>query len=138
MSKAFEVYRVEHRVTREGPFCPNKETSISKKMSDLTTNKLSYLKLPHMDGFPEIPFSYVFGCKTLQQLKQWILLEESAEANNHLVQSLRNNGFVVSMYVVNSSDVLEGKSGNQVAFYPYEAIEDDLLEQFDLNVLVSG
>ena len=136
MSNVVEVYRVETKSSREGPFCPNKVSKISEHMSKLSNRKLDSLKLPHLDGFPEIPFSYVFGCFSVDQLKPWILLGDSSSDNEKIVSDLKASDYVVSMYLVDESDLIKGDSSSQVAFYPYDALEEGLVDFFDLNVLL--
>lgn len=130
------IYRVEHKETAVGPFQTNSEFT-----QELANKAGELFRCPHPyeDGLvPKsgIPYCMVFGCVELGQLSQWILLGESLQENVQIIDKLKNLGFIVRAFVVDNLDFTEGKSGRQVLFYPGEAVEEGLIEDFDLDVLL--
>lgn len=131
------IYRVEHKETSTGPF-----QTIDEFTQELASKAGELFRCPHPyeDGLvPKggIPYCMVFGCVNLEQLAQWILLGESSHENVQIVNKLKNLGFIVRAFVVQEHDLTQGKSGRQVLFYPGEATDEGLFEDFDLDVLLS-
>lgn len=131
----FQVFRVEHKVTRKGPFQTVGE--YTQQLAKMTERNLS-LKFPGDDGLPlgNVPFSFVFGCLDLDSLRSWFLLGDTDVENARIVENLSLLGFHVGEYLVNAEDCWISHSGIQAAFNAFCCREDGLVTYNDLSILI--
>jgi hypothetical protein len=130
-----QVFRVEHKHSRVGPFQTNHEftQNLARRASIC-----HHLKHPGDDGLGlgDIPWCYVFGSPDLESLKRWVLLGDGITENERIVQQLDALGFVLAEYLVESDRYLMGASGNQLAFDARESREEALVEYHQLAELL--
>ena len=130
-----QIFRVEHATTRQGPFQTNDE--FTQQLASRTADS-PLLKSPPEDGLPlgNIPWCFVFGCLSLETLKQWFLLGNGAVDNEHIIGTLKSKGFHLVEYLVEAGDYIVSNSGIQVAFSTSEARYEGLVQAHDLTVLL--
>lgn len=111
-----EVYRVEHKETGVGPF--QTDLALTQFLAKRLGANTSYLPLPYEDGLglADIPWWFVFGCPTIEDLKPWILLGLTVEENQRIVDQLDQLGFHIGYYVVEDSLFRMGRKGTQLVF----------------------
>lgn len=111
-----EVYRVEHKDTGTGPFQTN--DPFTQKMVEKLFRNLHVFPNPGDDGLGlgDIPFWFVFGCPSIETMKQWILLGDNIHDNDAIVKTLDEKGFILKYHLVEEDWVRKGWSGHQVAF----------------------
>jgi hypothetical protein len=131
-----QIYRVQHNVTKVGPFQTSGEfTQALAKKAIARPN----LKSPGEDGLPlgHIPFFFVFGCPDMDTLKKWFLLGETPAENERIILSLKQQGFVLAEYLVDADDYRLSTSGLQVAFDTFNAHAEGLVQFRDLDELLA-
>lgn len=130
-----EIFRLEHRDTRKGPFQTN--TPFMQDLAHKATHAEG-LKTPYQDGLglADIPWIYVFGAPSLDALKRWVLLGADAGENQYIVQTLHAEGFVVAQYLVEDDYYLMGRSTLQVAFDAGSARREGLVSYEDVFSLL--
>lgn len=130
-----QIYRIEHVVTKVGPF----------QTSDVFTQDLAkkagisrYLRSPGDDGLylGFLPFCFVFGCKDLPSLKRWFFFGETVTENERIVDELKQRGFVLAEFLVDSEDYKVSASGIQVVFDADMGRSNGLVEYHDLSALL--
>lgn len=131
-----QVFRVEHTTTRQGPFQTMDEFT-QELVAKVEENPR--LKFPGDDGLPlgNIPWCFVFGCLSLETLKQWFLLGKTLADNERIVYALKEKGFQLVEYLVDEGDYAVSTSGVQVAFSTSEARDEGLVQHHDLGMLLS-
>jgi len=130
------VFRVEHSVTRLGPFQTNEPFTQMLAGKAIARPEL---KSPGEDGLPlgHIPFSFVFGCVGLGNLQQWFLLGDACSDNKEIVDRLGLLGFRVGEYLVDDEDCWVSDSGIQAAFHAAHAREEGLVTYHHVGILIS-
>lgn len=130
-----EVYRVEHTDTGIGPYQTNDTytQSLAEKL-----NEKSHLKRPFDDGIlmSDVPFFYVFGCTSIDSLKDWFLLGNNPEDNYTIVENLKNKGFRIAQFIVEPDYYEVGNSGMQVVFDSHRCKEDGLVQFHELDMIL--
>lgn len=131
-----EVYRVEHKTTRMGPF--QTPSPFTQRLAELANN-CGQLKSPGTDGLPlgNIPFFFVFGSPGLPALRRWLLLGDTPEENAQIVATLDELGFVLAEYLVEEDSYLMGLSKLQVAFDADACREESLVNYHPLQQMLS-
>lgn len=130
-----QIFRIEHAVTGVGPYQTVDEyTQQLAKRAGRNRN----LRSPGDDGLPVmfLPYSYVFGCLDIASLKRWFFLGETIEENDAIVGTLKEKGFRLAEYIVESTDCRISATGIQVAFDPSTSRDEGLVEYHDLNMLL--
>lgn len=132
-----QIYRVQHKVTNVGPFQTSGEFTQALATKALARPEL---KSPGEDGLPlgHLPFCFVFGCPDIDALKKWFLLGETSAENEHIILSLKKQGFVLAEYLVEADDYQLSKSGTQVAFDAFNCRDEGLVEFHDLGDLLAS
>lgn len=130
-----QVYRVEHKETKVGPFQTNDHFT-QQLARRATLNPL--LRSPFYDGISmaSLPYWYVFGCLDLPSLKRWMYQGESIQENEYILQKLKARGFRLAEYLVESERVTVGVSRLQVAFDAEESVNQGLVDYHDLDILL--
>lgn len=131
MSIELSVYRLE--CDRFGPFLyssnkfglSDEERSLAEALREIIMRYLSLfedelgLKEPSDDGLTSVPWSYKFGCTSLETLRTWF--PSSALAVAHKL------GFKIVEHKVPRGDFKLGHSGKQVMFYDSEEFVNSML-----------
>lgn len=128
-----QVFRIEHRDTRVGPF--QTYSSYTQKLVRWASERRDLLS-PWQDGLGDLPWSYVFGCPDMDCLRQWFLLGNSPRENGHIVRKLKDAGFVLAEYLVAADECRVSTSGIQLAFYPEQSREEGLVAYRGLDELL--
>ena len=115
------VYRVEHKETRNGPF----QTSHPFTQELAAKINPKAWPLPSNDGFllHAIPFSYVFGCPSIQLLKSLFTFSSDKKEHKRTLKALKCLGFQVGEFKVRETSCKVGRSKKQVMFDPFDALE---------------
>lgn len=130
-----QVFRVEHKDTRLGPFqTPGEFTqALARRASEIG------LRHPGEDGLPlgNIPWSYVFGCPDLATLRLWMFHGTDDQESKHIVRCLRARGFVLAEYLVEDDRFIMGDSQTQLAFDADDSRDEALVDYRDLAELLT-
>lgn len=131
----FQVYRVEHKTTKIGPFQTN--DPFTQELAQKANNN-PHLKFPCDDGLPLgfIPFCFVFGSLTLSSLQQWFCVGNTKEENEHIIHQLKEKGFILAEFLVEDKDCRVGYSQSQVAFDADSSKEEGLVMYHELDMLL--
>lgn len=122
------VYRLEHKTKREGPWNPVRGNRYAESVYNMLCAIIKCDEFPSifvdlntpLDG---VPFSFVCGCESIEILRKWFAHGSS------FVTLLGLAGFVIRRFRVHHDDLIRGRSGLQVAFFPdYDDVEELPLE----------
>lgn len=129
------VFRVEHSITRQGPFQTN--DPFTQMLAKMAISDPA-LKSPGQDGLPlgDVPFCFVFGCIGLESLRDWFLLGDCESSNEEIVEKLGSLGFRVGEYLVEEDDCWVSDSGVQAAFHASICREDGLVTYHNVDILL--
>ena len=128
-----EVYRIEHKETKLGPFQTEGDytQSLARK-----AGSVRYLRDPLDDGFYILPRGYIFGCDSLNLLKRWVFLGASFDENAEIVHRLDNLGFALAEYIVDRANCRTGRTGVQLMFNATQARKESLVSYQPLSRLL--
>jgi hypothetical protein len=131
-----EVFRVEHRDTHIGPF--QTPDPYLQELAKAAGN-IAYLRNPYDDGLglAWIPWTFVFGCPSLNALKRWVFLGGTFDSNEEIVRELAARDFVVAEYLVEDGNYRTGFSGLQLAFDARTARDDGLVRHHEMKMLLA-
>lgn len=131
-----QVFRVEHRQTRVGPF--QTDTEFTQRLARQASEQPT-LKHPGEDGLglANIPWFYVFGCHDLASLRSWFLLGCSDEENKDIVRQLHQMDFVLAEYLVEADRYCLGDSQVQLAFDADDCRREGLVAYHAIDELLS-
>lgn len=124
-----EVFRIEHQKLGIGPFQFDDE--FTQFLAENTTGPF-----PHNDGLPlhEIPWTYRFGCLSVQSLREWFDLD--CLNFKTTLRKLDQLGFVLKEYLVEDGDYIISDSGKQVCFSVTYAKSEGLVETHKVTKLI--
>lgn len=116
-----QIFRVQHKETKVGPF--QTDNDFTQHLAEHTNGPI-----PYHDGLDLgfIPWTYVFGCLSVESLKQWFTIGDIAIED--VCDQLESLGFCVVEYLVEDGDYIIGDSRKQVTFCASWS-EDDMLTQ---------
>lgn len=131
-----QVFRIEHELTRQGPF---QTDDVFTQELARRANARPHLKSPGDDGLPlgELPWCYVFGCPDLATLASWFCLGETRAENAGILDTLKQRGFRLIEFLVDKEDCRVGQSGAQVAFYDRFSRQEGLTQIHDMETLLA-
>ena len=131
-----QTYRVEHRVTKGGPFYRDKPDLFLRYLITWA-NYQRRLKSPTEDKLHihHLPCVYVFGAPSIPKLKEWIFFGRRYDDNRRIVKALKKRNFTIAEYLVADEDYVSGRSGNQLLFCPDTSREEGLVQYHDLDIL---
>lgn len=124
-----QIFRVQHKETKIGPFQTD---------NDFTQHLAQHTNGPYPDrdglslGF--IPWSYVFGCLSIESLKQWFMIGDIAIED--VCDQLEALDFCVIEYLVDDGDYIIGDSRKQVAFNASWSAFDGLTQVHPMSILL--
>ena len=106
------VYRVEHKETRNGPF--QTPHPFTQKLAAKVNPKA--WPFPSNDGFllQAIPFSYVFGCPSIQLLKSLFTFSSDKQEHKRTLKALKQLGFQVGEFKVRETSCKVGRSKSKL------------------------
>lgn len=123
-----QVFRVQHKDTKVGPFQTDNE--FTQYLAEHTRGPE-----PDRDGLAlwTIPWSYVFGCLSIEDLKQWFVVKDISI--KQVCTNLDALGFRVVEYLVEDGKYKIGKSRNQVAFGASWSEDGGLFQVHPMSIL---
>lgn len=130
-----QAFRIEHRKTGLGPFqTPGELTQSLAKQATENPN----LRSPFEDGIglSDIPWAFVFGCPSLDTMREWVL-SGSPHQDRRVLKKLGAQGFVLTEYRVPEGDYRMGTSGKQLAFDALSCREERRMLHHPLDKLLS-
>lgn len=133
-----EVFRIEHKESRIGPFQQEKIDRFIAYMIR-KAGRQRHLKAPIEDGIylSHLPWTYVFGAPSIPKLKEWVFFGRRRDDNRRIVKALKKRDFTLAEYLVADGDYMPGQSGNQLLFCPDTSREEGLVQYHDLTVLLN-
>lgn len=124
-----QIFRVQHKETKIGPFQPD---------NDFTQYLAKHTNGPESErdglGLWTIPWSYVFGCLSIESLKQWFAFKDVSI--EQVCAELDALGFRVVEYLVDDGDYIIGRSRKQVAFNASWSEDDVLTQVHPMSILL--
>ena len=131
-----EVFRIEHKESRIGPFQQEKPDRFIAYMIRKACRQRR-LKAPIEDGISlaHLPWTYVFGAPSIPKLKEWIFFGRRYDDNRRIVKALKKRNFTLVEYLVADEDYVSGRSGNHLLFCPDTSREEGLIQYHDLDIL---
>ena len=131
-----EVFRIEHKETRVGPFQQEKTDRFLRYMI-VKAGRQCRLRAPMDDGLllSHLPWTYVFGAPSVPKLKEWVFFGRRYEENLRIIKKLRNRGFILAEFLVEEGNFAIGRQGNQLLFCPDTPRDEGLVQYHDLNEL---
>lgn len=129
------AFRIEHRTTRVGPFQTPGE--LTQSLAKQALEKPGLLS-PFEDGLglADIPWAFVFGCPSLDTMREWVLSGDRHQ-DKRVLKKLEAQGFLLMEYRVPAGDYRMGRSGKQLAFDAISGREERRAHCHPLNKLLS-